>query len=79
MASSAGCKNQAFIYKDKVLALQFHLEPTRTSLQDMIERGRRELTTGKYVQTEMEILNNNQLVELCRNILFTLLCRLAEL
>jgi GMP synthase-like glutamine amidotransferase len=79
LASSAGCKNQAFIYKDKVLALQFHLEPTRTSLQDMIERGRRELTTGKYVQTEMEILNNNQLVELCRNILFTLLCRLAEL
>ena len=79
LASFAGCKNQAFIYKDKVLALQFHLEPTRTSLQDMIERGRRELTTGKYVQTEMEILNNNQLVELCRNILFTLLCRLAEL
>jgi GMP synthase-like glutamine amidotransferase len=79
IASSAGTKNQAFIYKDKVLALQFHLEPTRTSLQDMIERGRRQLTTGKYVQTEMEILNNNQLIELCRKMLFILLSRLAEL
>lgn len=79
LASSAGCKNQAFIYKSKVLALQFHLESTRNSLQDIIESGRRELTAGKYVQTEKEILNNNQLIELCRKILFTLLSRLAEL
>jgi GMP synthase-like glutamine amidotransferase len=79
LASSAGTKNQAFIYNGKVLALQFHLEPTPTLLQDMIERGRRELTTGKYVQTEKEILNNNQLIELCRKILFTLLSRLAEI
>ncbi|MEI7851737.1 MAG: gamma-glutamyl-gamma-aminobutyrate hydrolase family protein, partial [Kiritimatiellales bacterium] len=28
LASSAACGNQAFIYKDNVLALQFHLETT---------------------------------------------------
>jgi GMP synthase (glutamine-hydrolysing) len=78
LASSAGCKNQAFIYKGKVLALQFHLEPTRDSLLEMIERGRKELTTGKYVQTEKELLKNKQLIESNRKVLFLLLTRLAE-
>ena len=78
LASSAGCKNQAFLYKGKVLALQFHLEPTWDSLLEMIERGRKELTTGKYVQTEKELLKNKQLIESNRKILFILLTRLAE-
>jgi GMP synthase-like glutamine amidotransferase len=78
LASSAGCKNQAYIYKDKVLALQFHLEPTWDLLLEMIEGGREELSTGKYVQTEKELLNNKQLIEINRKILFVLLTRLAE-
>jgi len=77
LASSAGCKNQAFIYKGKVLALQFHLEPTLDSLLEMIERGRSGLTAGKYVQTEKEILKNKQLIESNRKALFILLTRLA--
>jgi GMP synthase-like glutamine amidotransferase len=78
LACSAGCKNQAFIYKGKVLALQFHLEPTLDLLLKMIETGRNELTTGKYVQTERELLNNKQLMESNRKILFALLTKLAE-
>jgi GMP synthase-like glutamine amidotransferase len=78
LASSAGCKNQAFLYKGKVLALQFHLETTWDSLLEMIERGRKELTIGKYVQTEKELLKNKQLIESNRKILFILLTRLAE-
>lgn len=79
LASSAACKNQAYIYKNNVLALQFHLETTMDSLKNMIEKGRQELTAGKYIQTEKEIQNNNQLIESCRRTLFTLLGRLAEL
>jgi len=79
LASSAGCKNQAYIYKDKVLALQFHLETTVDSLQQMIENGRKELTAGKYVQTEKELLKNKQLIESNRKVLLKLLDRLAEL
>jgi GMP synthase-like glutamine amidotransferase len=78
LASSAGCKNQAYIYKDRVLALQFHLEPTWDLLLEMIEGGREELSTGKYVQTEKELLKNKQLIEINRKILFVLLTRLAE-
>lgn len=79
LASSAGTKNQAYVYNRKVLALQFHLEPTLKLLQDMIEKGRKELTAGKYVQTEKEILAGKQLIESNRKVLFKLLDRLAEL
>jgi GMP synthase-like glutamine amidotransferase len=78
LASSEGCKNQAYIYKNKVLALQFHLEPTWALLLEMIEGGRQELSSGKYVQTEKELLKNKQFIESNRKVLFTLLSRLAE-
>jgi hypothetical protein len=45
---------------------------------EMIEGGRDEFTTGKYVQTEKEVLRNKRLIEPGRKILFTLLTRLAE-
>jgi GMP synthase (glutamine-hydrolysing) len=78
LAYSEACKNQAFIYKDKVLALQFHLEPTWDSLLEMTERGRHELMAGKYIQTEKEVLKNKNLIESNKEILFTILNRLTE-
>ena len=78
LAFSKGCKNQAYIYKDKVLALQFHLEHTFNSLEQMIENGRIELTNGKFVQSEKKLLMDKKLLESNRTILFVLLTRLAE-
>lgn len=78
LASSVACKNQAYVYNDKVLALQFHLEPTQNSLRQMIDFGRDELKSGKYVQTEQELLNQSQLIEGNRKLLVTLLNRLAK-
>ncbi len=77
LASSAVCKNQAYVYKDKVLALQFHLEPTRDSLQDMLKDGIDE-APGKFVQSEREILKNTDLIDQGKKNLFMLLARLAE-
>jgi len=78
LACSEGCENQAFIFNGKVLALQFHLETTLNSLQQMVEYGRKELTTGNYVQTAKEILNNVPLIESNREIMFSLLDRLTK-
>jgi len=78
LAYSRGCKNQAYLYKDRVLALQFHLEPTQRSLMQMIDYGRDELKSGKYVQTEQEMAEYSQYIDANRRILFTLLDRLAE-
>jgi GMP synthase-like glutamine amidotransferase len=77
LASSAGCKNQAYIYKERVLALQFHPESTVQSLEQMIENGENELREGKYIQTERMLLLNKSLVELNKKALFNMLNRLA--
>lgn len=56
LASSVACRNQAFLYNKRVLALQFHLEATETTLQQMIENGRNELTEGEFIQNEKLIM-----------------------
>ena len=78
LASSEACRNQAYIYNNRVLALQFHLEPTIESLNKMIDAGREELKKGRFVQTETEILSNKRLIETNRKFLFELLDKLAE-
>jgi GMP synthase-like glutamine amidotransferase len=78
LAYSKACTNQAYLYKDRVLALQFHLEPTWNLLLGMIESGRNELTPGKYVQSEDELLRHRQLLESNKEIMFALLNRLAR-
>ena len=54
--ASAGCTNQAFLYKDRVLALQFHLETTSESARPLIVNCRHELVPGPWIQTEQEII-----------------------
>jgi GMP synthase-like glutamine amidotransferase len=78
LAYSKGCKNQAYIYKDKVLALQFHLEPTAEMICKWIENAGDNLSTGNFVQSEKEILDNFKLIDINKKILFELLERLAE-
>jgi GMP synthase-like glutamine amidotransferase len=56
LAYSEACANQAFIYGDKVLGLQFHLESTKESVHQIIENCASELVTGKYIQKPEEML-----------------------
>ncbi len=77
LARSGGCKNQAFFYNKKVLGLQFHLETTATTLQQMLENGKSELIPEKYVQPEEEIWNHQKFIEINKKILFIILDRLA--
>lgn len=56
LASSVACKNQGFIYADRVLALQFHLETTPETAQKLIEHCADELDGSTYVQTATMML-----------------------
>ena len=56
--SSLACRNQAFLYKDRVLALQFHLETTSESAIPLIQNCRNELVPGLSIQTEREIIES---------------------
>jgi GMP synthase-like glutamine amidotransferase len=55
LASSATTANQAFLYKDNVLGLQFHLETTEESLLALYENAQDEITEAPYIQTLEEM------------------------
>lgn len=55
LAQSEGCQNQAFIYNNKVLGLQFHLEVTKTNVQALVDNCSDELIEGRYIQTPEEM------------------------
>ncbi|WP_446897930.1 type 1 glutamine amidotransferase [Clostridium sp. LBM24168] len=55
IAYSKACKNQAFIYKDRVIGFQFHMESTEGSIFSLMEHCRDEMTEGLYIQTPREI------------------------
>lgn len=52
---SIACDNQAFIYKDNVLALQFHVETLAANAEALITNCADDLTLGEYIQTADEI------------------------
>ncbi|MFA6811019.1 MAG: type 1 glutamine amidotransferase [Desulfoplanes sp.] len=56
LASSQACKNQAFLYTDRVLGLQFHLETTPASARSLILHGQDEMVPAPYVQTPEMIM-----------------------
>jgi GMP synthase (glutamine-hydrolysing) len=51
LASSEATANQAFLYKDNVLGLQFHLETTEESLMSLCENAGDEITGAPFIQT----------------------------
>ena len=72
------CSNQAFIYNDKVLAFQFHLEVTPQTLNAMTENCRHELIKADYIQSENEILKQREFCNQSNNLLTIILNKLVE-
>lgn len=56
LASSAGCRNQAFQWGERAIGLQFHLESTPQTVNAIVEHCRDELVPDMYVQSESVIL-----------------------
>lgn len=57
-ARSAGCAHQAFVYDERVVGLQFHLETTPANAQQLIAHGEDELIAGRYIQSPQAMLAN---------------------
>jgi GMP synthase-like glutamine amidotransferase len=64
LAESGACKNQAFMYRDRVFAFQFHLENTLEIIRGLIEHCGDELAEGRagYVQTGAELLSHPEYI-----------------
>ncbi len=54
--SSAACENQAFLYENHVIGLQFHLETTRDSAAVLIDNCRSELVAAPWIMSEQDML-----------------------
>lgn len=78
LAFSEACGNLGFLFKNKVLGLQFHLETTKESLKEMIENEKAELRKEKYIQAENDIVSQKDFFDDNRQFLFALLERLAK-
>lgn len=59
LASSVACQNQGFIYDNRIIALQFHLEITQEGASNIITHCQNELDGSAFVQNEGQILTNN--------------------
>ena len=77
IARSAACENQAFSIGERVLGLQFHLEATPSSVAALIENCRGEMTPGRFVQSEEEMLRDRGRFERAHTIMASLLDHLA--
>ncbi len=77
--SSKACDNQAFIVGEHTLALQFHLEFDRATAARVAQACQNELLEGgQYVQTEQQILSNEQAFNDANGLLFLLLDAMAK-
>ncbi|PWD98145.1 type 1 glutamine amidotransferase [Marinilabilia rubra] len=62
LASSEVCKNQAFIYKENVVGLQFHFEVTHDSLEQMLDGADDELRDAPFIQSKDDIQKNSHYI-----------------
>ena len=77
LARSTAYENQAFLWGDRVLALQFHLEATGESLQALAENCAEELVPDRWVQSAEQMLNVNRVFNQIHRALYGLLDKLA--
>jgi GMP synthase (glutamine-hydrolysing) len=57
LLNSGGCMNQCFVYNERVLALQFHVEVTESLLESMMTNGLEEIVQSHYIQSIDQIRN----------------------
>jgi GMP synthase-like glutamine amidotransferase len=71
------CTNQALIYGDRVVGMQFHPEVTQEDVRKWIAAGQEELTNEKYIQTAREMLDKKDDFERIKKYMYYMLDDLA--
>ena len=59
VARSEACEAQGFVYNNRVVGLQFHLESTDKSIAALIEHCGHEITHGPFIQDPLSIKQGN--------------------
>lgn len=77
-AASDACTHQAFVYGDRVVGLQFHLETQPSGVADLCTHCADELVTAAYVQSAQEMQDQPERFRGIRILSDRLLERLAQ-
>ncbi|TNE76813.1 MAG: type 1 glutamine amidotransferase [Gammaproteobacteria bacterium] len=78
LASSIACDNQGFLYDDRVLGLQFHLETTEQSARDLSLHCGNELDGSEFVQSTEQMLSQPERFTAINRLMTTLLEVMAD-
>lgn len=57
--SSVACRNQGFIFEERIIGLQFHFEMTPQSVADLVTHADADLINAPFVQKKEQILRSN--------------------
>lgn len=79
LATSRACLNQGFLFNDKVIGLQFHLEFNLKSTEEMLTYCAHELKEDTYIQSGSEMLEQQHFIFPAKAALFGILDALANL
>jgi GMP synthase-like glutamine amidotransferase len=79
LARSEGCDNQGFLYRDRVVGLQFHLEVTKAGVKQLVARCAADLTDGPFVQQPELMLGDESRFSKVNDVLVRLLDQLARI
>lgn len=60
--ASEGCLNQAFLYGENIIGLQFHFEMEKAGIETILRIDEAFITSGKYVQS-VEVMREKDVPE----------------
>jgi len=78
LAASEACKHQGYIFDNRVVGLQFHLETTPESAAALIENCGDELDGSRYVQSKLDMLGSNERFKRLNKVMYVLLDALEK-
>lgn len=78
LASSEACSNQGYIYDNRVIGFQFHLESTLESAAALIDNCHGDLDGGRHVQSEAEMLADESRFTRINDVMLAVLARLES-
>lgn len=73
IAVSEACENQAFIYKEKVIGFQFHIESSEDSIGSIIHNCPYDNVNDPYVQTKDQILSKMNYLKIANELMYNCL------
>jgi len=78
VAKSEGCPRQAFVFGDRVVGLQFHLEMGAIQVADLVHVSMDELVPARFVQTPEQLMQTPVDLEASHAALYALLDELIR-